>query len=80
MDMDTLCTKLDSVLIELMECLDTLEILRRRFSEAVSEVVNYFISKTYKSCLMILTHIAGVFQLGKGALLNGSALCERSTL
>lgn len=36
--MDALCANLDSVLVELMECLDKLEILRKRFSEAVSEV------------------------------------------
>lgn len=36
--MDALCANLDSVLVELMECLDKLEVLRKRFSEAVSEV------------------------------------------
>lgn len=36
--MEAMCEKLDGVLVELMECLDKLEMLRKRFSEAVSEV------------------------------------------
>ena len=35
------CVELDSVLVELMECLSQLEVLRRRFAEAVSEVSQY---------------------------------------
>ena len=37
--MEELCVELDSVLVELMECLGQLEVLRRRLSTAVSEVI-----------------------------------------
>lgn len=75
--MDALCANLDSALVELMECLDKLEVLRRRFSESVSKVVKH-------SLLQILshfhTHPSGIFQPGKDALFDGFAICERPTL
>ena len=65
-----MCANLDSVLVELMECLDKLEVLRRRFSEAVSEVVK-------RSLLQISSHfhthaLQGYFNLAKTRYSMGS--------
>ena len=75
MDEVQVCVELDRVLVELMDCLGQLAVLRQRLSAAVSEVNTH--THRARTYTRMYTHVharmlAGIFQHGEGALCNGS--------